>query len=169
MRMLFLIPLLALALACAESPVLEPDADATFSSASQPALVLTWLETFDQQYAGDVRSTPSGILQMRDIDNGFSVTGDLVGYVHVYGRAMIDLRTGIGNGSGSMRYDLTEPGVGSLDCDWSSKITGFPVFEQEAHATCLGSGYFEGWKVKTTGDNFINPGVGIYAYIGEVR
>ena len=57
-------------------------------------MILNSVETFDQPYAGDVSVTPSGILHMRNIHNGFVVTGDMEGYNHIYGQAMIDTRTG---------------------------------------------------------------------------
>ena len=168
MRWLALVSLLALA-ACSDAGVMEPESEATFSAASAPWLVLTWQETFDQPFAGESTVTPSGILHMKNIDNGFFVSGDLVGYVHAYGRAMIDLGTGRGNGSGTSVYQLTEPGIGTLECNWHSKIAGFPVFVQHGEFTCGGTGYFEGWKVKISGNNVNNPGIGIYDAIGEVR
>ncbi len=158
------------AVSCNDATVFQPDEDATFSSASAPLMVLSWQETFDQQYAGEVGVTPSGIMHMEGIDNGFVATGDLEGYVHFYGRAMIDTRTGIGNGSGSAHYDLTKPGVGTLECQWHSKLYDFPdPFVQYAQISCKGTGYFEGWKVKMTGNNENNPGLGIYDVTGEFR
>jgi len=169
MRKALLYPILTLALACNDATVFQPDEDLTFSAASAPWLVLTWQETFDQPYAGESWVTESGILQMRSIDNGFSVTGELVGYAHVYGRVMIDTRTGNGNGSGSAHYDLTEPGVGTLECTWNSKLYEFPVFVQYGQSFCKGTGHFEGWKVKGTTTNETNPGIGVYDVTAEVR
>ena len=165
----FVIPLLAFAMACSDASVVEPKAEALFSPASAPWLVLTWQETFDQSYAGETMVTPSQVLQMRDIDNGFFVTGGVVGYGHVYGRAALNLRTGEGNGSGTAVYQLTEPGVGTLECNWHSAIHGFPVFVQYGQYTCKGTGFYEGWKVKVTGNNESNPGVGIYTQTAEIR
>ena len=168
MRRLLYLPVLVFALACNDSAVFQPSENPTFSAASAPWAVLTWQETFDQQYAGEVSVTPSGILQMKNIDNGFFVTGELVGYANVYGRAVIDTRTGLGNGSGSAHYDLTVPGVGTLECQWHSKIYDFPVFTQYGESSCKGTGYFEGWKVKARTNNE-TTGVGIYDVTGEIR
>jgi hypothetical protein len=106
---------------------------------------------------------------MKNIDNGFFVTGGIEGYVHVYGRARIDLRTGLGNASGTAVYELTAPGVGTLECNWHSKLYEFPVFLQYGQSTCTGTGYFQGWKLKAKTSNESNPGVGIYSVMGEVR
>ena len=169
MRKLLLLPILALALACEEAPNHQADADPLFAPASRQLMVLNAVETFDQPYTGDITVTPSGILHMRNIHNGFVVSGDLEGYNHVYGQAMIDTRTGRGEASGTSLYELTSPGVGTLECTWKSKLYDYPVFLQYAKYTCNGTGYFEGMKVKIYGNNDANPGVGIYAGLVEVR
>ncbi len=109
-------------------------------------------------------------MHLSDVDNGFFVTGDVVGYSHAYGRARIDTRTGEGNGSGTLHYDLTEPGVGTLECNWHSKIHSFPgPFVQNSEMVCHGTGHFDGWLVKARGNNEANPGVGVYTATAEVK
>jgi len=176
MRKLLFLPVLALMLACSDAAVFQPDESAVVqrddlapAAAVTQRMTFAWQETFDQQYAGETSVTPSGILHMKNIDNGFFAAGDLVGYAHVYGRAMIDTRTGLGNGSGTAHYDLTEPGVGTLDCNWHSKLYEFPVFVQYGESNCTGTGYFEGWKMKAMTTNESNPGVGIYSVTAEMR
>jgi hypothetical protein len=82
---------------------------------------------------------------------------------------MIDTRTGKGEASGSSHYDLTGPGVGTLECTWQSKLYDFPVVVQYGQSSCKGTGYFEGWKVKGTTNNESNPGGSIYDATAEVR
>jgi len=165
--------LVFLTLACDGQPVepetsTQPNVDPSFGATS--TLTLDWQETFDQPYAGSSRVTPSGILHLSEVDNGFFVTGDVVGYSHAYGGARVDTRTGQGNGSGTLHYDLTEPGVGALDCTWHSKLYNFPgPFVQYSEMVCHGSGYFDGWKMKVSGNNEANPGVGIYTATAEVK
>jgi hypothetical protein len=169
MRKLALGPLLVLALACSDSSVLQPDDDFSISAAAAPRMVLTWQETLDLGDWGEQSLTPGGVLQLRNFDFGYSVAGDLVGYNHVMGRAMIDTKTGQGNGSGPAHLDLTSPGVGTLECTWHSKIYDYPVILQYGEGSCEGTGYYEGWKMKFTGSNENNPGLAIYDYTAEVR
>ena len=168
MRKLFLLPILALALACDDAAVLEPEADPLFAPASRPLMVLTVYETFDQPYSGETSVTPSGIIQMRDIHNGFNVFGDLVGYSHYFGLARIDTRSGKGGASGTALYELTSPGVGTLECTWASEISGFPAAPvQISHGTCSGTGYYDDWKAKYEG--YMDPATGMVTGTFEVR
>ncbi len=168
MRKLALLPVLVFAVACSDSTVVRPDV-LSISAARAPRMVLTWQETLDLGDWGEQRLTPGGVLQLRNFDFGYLVAGDLSGYSHVYGRAMIDTKTGRGNGSGPAHYDLTVPGVGTLECRWHSKIYNYPVIVQYGEASCEGTGYYEGWKLTVTTNNANNPGLPIYDYIAEVR
>ena len=164
-----LVPVLAFAVSCDDAAVLEPEADPLFAPASRPLMVLTWQITFDRYYSGESFITPSGSLQARDVDSGYVVTGDLEGYVHMVGNGMLDLRTGHGNSSGTAVYELTTPGVGTLECVWHVKRYDLPLFRTYSDLTCSGTGYYEGWKVKAEGTNEANPGSGPAIIPAEVR
>jgi hypothetical protein len=169
MRKLLLIPMLALVLACEDAAVYQPDADPLFAPASRPLMVLTWQQMPDQYFSGKTWLTPSGIIQIRNAHSGAWVTGDVEGYAHVYGQGHIDTRTGRGEGSGHSVFELTSPGVGTLECTWTNTTYDWPVLRQYSKFTCQGTGYYEGWKVKAEGTNEANPGSGPYTITAEVR
>ncbi|MCL7927458.1 MAG: hypothetical protein M8841_06690 [marine benthic group bacterium] len=164
-----LLPAVALAVGCEEAPLGPSAADPLFAPASQPLMVLTWQITFDRYYSGESFVTPSGIFQARDVDSGYVVTGDLEGYVHMVGNGMLDLRTGHGTSSGTAVYELTEPGVGTLECVWKVKRYDLPLSRTYSNWTCSGTGYYEGWKVKAEGTNEANPGSSQAIITAEVR
>ena len=173
MRGLALLPLIMLMFACGDSTLVQPEDDLTIAAAARAGrTVLTWQEAFDQSWdAGESFATPSGVLHMWGIDNGFFVTGDLEGYSHVYGRCQINLNSGKGACTLTASYAITEylsqSVDGGFECVGTSKLEDFPVFTQYGRQECKGTGDFEGLRVKAETYNPI-PGGTTYATTAEI-
>jgi hypothetical protein len=172
MRRLIFLPLLVFAVACNDSTLVQPENDLTIAADARAArTVVTWQEVFDQSYAGESFTTPSGVLHMWGIENGFNLTGDLEGYSLVYGRCQINLNSGEGGcGSITISYAIDEylsaPVDGGFECAGHTEIEGFPAaLVQRGYFDCKGTGYFEGLHMKAQGTNENLPA---YQMTGEI-
>jgi len=173
-----ILPFLALALACGDTPLqptedLAPDAVAQAKAAKTPfASQLTLVGPVEP---GDVRISHSGVLHGTDLVNEFAMTGDLVGSWFFIGKYHINPNNGKGRSIGNPGLVvITSPMVGTFECKGGGKIENWPTddFIQYGNQRgCKGTGDYEGMRMKARISNEANPGLGagaIYDLWGEI-
>lgn len=174
MRSPFLIPFLALALACTDTTLIEPptgpelDPVVAADKAGRTQYVVQFMADFecDQCSPWEERVTPSMLYHTGNGTNGFFVTGELEGYALISGgtnAGNVNFRTGKGIGSGTLHVDLTQPAEGAFDCHWHATWEGYMppdwiYVEYGKWFNCKGFGAFEGKQMTLWNDNAANPG-----------
>jgi hypothetical protein len=180
MKRFVLLPLLALAVACSDDGILQPDAAAPPDMLAADWLPNTpandgWHFTAVSTYTGPIdpgvlRITPGGVMLIDGVWNGFDVTGDIVGRNYWYGKVRLNLGQVKGPAIGQwVVFDLTEPAVGRFECRMNGLSINYPGPEFTLAGdlySCHGSGAFEGMHMKGRYSNRI--GTDIYDTVGVI-
>ena len=179
MKQLALLPILALAVACSDDGILQPEpaAPPDVTAAALPVTpgnggweftaVATFLGPVDP---GTIRITRGNVMHWDGMLNAFVLTGDLEGMEYWYGKANIALDHGTGPVLGqSVVFELTSPGVGAFDCKTNGVLDD--AFGPQSSLAgivlaCDGSGDFEGMHMKGRVAN--RPGTYIYDLTGVI-
>jgi hypothetical protein len=165
------LPIVAVALACSDSTILQPDprlgADVVSTGI---AVSFRLLEDPANDDWGTQWVTPGGILQVRGADFGYLVVGDLVGQQRTRGDELVlNLNNGKGTAAGTMLFVLTAPGAGTFECRFHGSIENFPLHIQRGvFYDCKGSGYYADLRMKGSYNNESNPGVGDFDATAEI-
>ncbi len=192
MRDLAVLSILALAMACTDANVTQPESLVALDAATPGEPQLTTINgrftapkagwKFQAQLvftgpiaAGEMSMTPSGVMHVTGAINAFDIIGDLEGSNTFNGNYHIDTKTGRGgaiNLHGT--FELTSPGVGTFECGGSSfRIEGYLppayAFVQSGNmAGCNGTGAFEGMHMKGQFTNEGDPGSSTYDVWGVI-
>ena len=186
MKKLNVLPFLLFALACGDSTLVEPPAETELDLVVTADRAVRTEYTFQANrdwscgeaegcLPATVRYTPSGVGFFNDFRALFVVTGGLVGDLWVMADIKINLNNGKGTASGTAFFDLTEPGVGTFECQVHADYEGynaassFRYVEHARYSSCEGTGDFEGKKMKAWLNNEANPGLAIVDGVAEIR
>jgi hypothetical protein len=178
MRKLLFLPFLALVFACSDTTLVEPpvegelDLVVTAEKKAAPEVYVfqghrDWFCGEDDGcLPGTSHTTPSNVAHGKGIKIRLNLTGELVGELWVTVNYNLNLNTGHGVANGISVLNLTEPGIGSFECkahaDWSAWV------EHVKYFGCIGTGDFEGKRMRVWATDELNPMSGEYEGTAEI-
>jgi len=184
MRKLVLLPLIALVPACSDRSLVEPPGEPELDvvAATSPAGAAQYAFQVTRDWTcgpvegclpGETYTTPSGVLHIRNLKARFLATGGLTGELWITGDFTINLSNGKGIGNGVVHFILTEPAVGTFQCQAHADYEEYnpPLFAYVEHArysSCRGAQGFDGKQMVVWLNNEANPGVPIVDGTAEI-
>jgi hypothetical protein len=178
MRHIVLIPILALAAACGDGGIVQPEhapppdlAAAAVPNSPNHGWDFTARATFVGSLdPGDLRITPGNVAHFTGYVNEFALTGDLMGTMYFAGTSRLVLRTGKGPVvAEAVLFDLTSPMLGTFECRANGMADDYPAADFTVVGkvfSCDGTGDFEDMRLKGSFAN--TPGTFDYDMTGVI-